>query len=278
MFSIRIPLQNDAVTVKFSQAKQAASLNSQTKGLAFKYVAQGQEQYELGKQQLTLGAGEFILLPQKCAFTARAQPHNQVVQGICIDFFSDVDELTADLMTSKLLLGLPLPVSFLDSVDKVPQKAGSLTSLSGELWVQELKQATIQLSAKAGRIQPILSDLARKTSTQQQLFLHLELARRYIKKHYRQQIRLATLAKRVGLSPHRLQRFFRAVYGQSPQQMIIQERMVSAKKLLTQPELSLQEIAFWLGYSDQAAFSNQFLRTYNQRPSEMRRWLLNPSA
>ncbi|MEL6660086.1 MAG: AraC family transcriptional regulator [Bacteroidota bacterium] len=271
MFSIRIPFQSQAITVKFSQARQSAHLNGQTKGLAFKYVAQGAEHYEIGRQQLTLRSGEFMLLPQNCQFVAKAAPKRKPVRGICIDFLAEVDMLAEELSNSALLFAIPLPVSFLTSVKTVPQKPSLVSSAYGEQWVEQLKIATGQLSTKAQQMQPILGDLVRKTSTQQQLFLRLERTRQYVQQHYQKQLQLPKLGRIAGLSPHRLQRLFKAVYGKSPQQMQIGLRMEAARRLLTESELTLDQIAFQLGYTDSAAFSNQYMRTYKQRPSQARR-------
>ncbi|MEO0728114.1 MAG: AraC family transcriptional regulator [Bacteroidota bacterium] len=275
MFSIRIPFQNQTTTVKFSQARQSAHLRSKTKGLAFKYVTQGAEHYEIGQQQLILRSGEFMLLPQNCRFVAKAEPKRKPVRGICVDFLAEVDMLAEELSKSALLFAIPLPVSFLTSVKTVPQKASLISPSYGEELVAQLKVATGQLSTKVQQMRPILGGLVRKSSTQQQLFLRLELARQYVQAHYQKQLQLAKLGRIVGLSPHRLQRFFKEVYGQSPQQMQIGLRMEAARRLLAKPQHSLEQIAFQLGYTDLAAFSNQYLRTYHQRPSQARRQLFD---
>ena len=275
MFSIRIPLQNRSATVKLSQARQEARLTSTTKGLAFKYVAQGCEHYQVKGQDITLHAGEFLLLPQGRDFTAVAEPRTEVVSGICVDFLADVETLADELSRADLLFAFPLPVSFLQLEDRTDPLVNNLTLRSSQEFVKRLKQATAALSAKAQDVQPILASKVRKTSTQQHLFVRLHLAHQYIKQHYRKRLRLVELSQASGISAHRLQRLFRAIYGQSPQQMQTQLRMEEGKSLLANPQLAIQEIAFHLGFTDLAAFSNQFLQVHGLRPTQMRQQLLS---
>ncbi|TFW16387.1 AraC family transcriptional regulator [Duganella callida] len=71
------------------------------------------------------------------------------------------------------------------------------------------------------------------------------------------QVRLATIAEKLKLSPRTLQRKL-SEDGATFQQVLDQARFALAKEYLRRPELSLVDIAFLLGYQEQSAFNHAF--------------------
>ena len=66
-------------------------------------------------------------------------------------------------------------------------------------------------------------------------------------------------------------RVFHHVYGISPKQYVSSLRLAEAKKLLLEPELSIEEVAFRIGFSSLSDFSRQFKRWTGQSPSLCRK-------
>lgn len=64
-----------------------------------------------------------------------------------------------------------------------------------------------------------------------------------------------------------LQRSFGEYFGMSPKQYITKLRMGKALELLSEGELSIKEIAFSCGYSDEKYFSRAFRKKYGCPPS-----------
>ena len=88
----------------------------------------------------------------------------------------------------------------------------------------------------------------------------------------------AALANRLGLSQRTLQRRV-ADLDTSVSAIIDEVRSATARQLLTDPELSLFEIALALGYSSDSAFRRAFRRWTGQTPAQYRRALGDqPSA
>ncbi len=79
------------------------------------------------------------------------------------------------------------------------------------------------------------------------------------------------LAKVVFRSPDYCQKLFSAEYGTTPYAYQIKQKMLTAKSLLTNTNLSVGEIAGRLGYGDIHYFSNLFLQKCGCRPSEYRK-------
>ena len=70
-------------------------------------------------------------------------------------------------------------------------------------------------------------------------------------------------------SPSGLQRSFKQYYGLSPIKFLIKLRMSRALELLTENKLSVKEIAFSVGFSDEKYFSRAFKHIYGYPPSTL---------
>ncbi|WP_343730820.1 AraC family transcriptional regulator ligand-binding domain-containing protein [Duganella sp.] len=83
------------------------------------------------------------------------------------------------------------------------------------------------------------------------------------------QVRLASIAEELKLSPRTLQRKLSEA-GASFQQVLDQARFALAKDYLRRPELSLIDIAFLLGYQEQSAFNHAFKEWAGVNPGAYR--------
>jgi AraC-like DNA-binding protein len=92
----------------------------------------------------------------------------------------------------------------------------------------------------------------------------------YIQMHYREKIRIAQLADKIGISRSYLTKLMQSNYGLSPQEFLIKIRMENAAHFLNHTEDSIREIAADVGYDDPLAFSKAFRQYYDASPSEFR--------
>jgi AraC-like DNA-binding protein len=83
------------------------------------------------------------------------------------------------------------------------------------------------------------------------------------------QVRLASVAEALGLSPRTLQRKLSDA-GVNFQQVLDQTRFALARDYLRQPGLSLVDIAFLLGYQEQSAFNHAFREWAGVNPGAWR--------
>lgn len=94
---------------------------------------------------------------------------------------------------------------------------------------------------------------------------------RYIHEHYEMPLTIDSLATILECSPRHLARLFRnSDIGQSPSDYLIQFRMQKASELLTQTELTLQDIAINVGYQDGYYFSRMFKKYMGLSPIRYR--------
>lgn len=83
---------------------------------------------------------------------------------------------------------------------------------------------------------------------------------------------IAQMAEMVPLSTSRFHAVYKAMFGTTPTQDLIDSRIENAKNLLrTKPDISMKEAAECLGYSDQYSFIRQFKAITGQTPGTYRK-------
>ncbi|WP_078381876.1 response regulator [Sutcliffiella halmapala] len=98
--------------------------------------------------------------------------------------------------------------------------------------------------------------------------------KRYIIEHSHEDITLDGLAKKVGLSPIYISKMFKEKQGVNYIDFLTECRIEKAKKLMANPEKSIKEITFEVGYHDPNYFSKVFKKMTNVSPKEYRKTLL----
>jgi AraC family transcriptional regulator len=93
----------------------------------------------------------------------------------------------------------------------------------------------------------------------------------YVDAHLDERIAVAHLASLIGLSERHFARRFREATGQSVHAFVEQARLRRARALLAEPDLSIKQVAFALGFASPANFSDAFLRQSGERPAAFRR-------
>ena len=81
---------------------------------------------------------------------------------------------------------------------------------------------------------------------------------------------LPDVAATVGYSAGHLRRIFARVLGQAPRAVFADVRMRRARYLLSNTDMSAEQIAFACGYSEIASFSRAFRGAHGSAPSEWR--------
>lgn len=84
---------------------------------------------------------------------------------------------------------------------------------------------------------------------------------------------IAAVARRIGVSRSHFDREFTRQTGQSPQQFLINCKIIEARRYLESSHLRVGEIAEALGYKDIYFFSRQFKQLVGQSPMEYRKAL-----
>lgn len=98
----------------------------------------------------------------------------------------------------------------------------------------------------------------------------VERFRELIDTHYRQHWQLQNYASMMAVSQVQLRTACAAVTGQSPAKLVHARLIAEAKRHLIFGDLSMEQIAFGLGFSDAAYFTRFFRKEVGQSPSQFR--------
>jgi AraC family transcriptional activator of pobA len=94
--------------------------------------------------------------------------------------------------------------------------------------------------------------------------------RELIDQHYRRNLPLQDYASMMSVSPAQLRTACAATSGLSPIKMIHARVITEAKRSLIFGDMSIEQIAYWLGFTDTAYFTRFFRKEVGQSPSRFR--------
>ena len=89
----------------------------------------------------------------------------------------------------------------------------------------------------------------------------------YMSYYYMEDLTLEYLSQIMHISPAYMSRIFKEETGFSPIQFLIQLRLQKAKELLSNPSVSIKQVAKAVGYEDAYYFSKLFKKHYDVPPS-----------
>lgn len=102
----------------------------------------------------------------------------------------------------------------------------------------------------------------------------IQQIKQYIVEHSHKDISLDAIGKKVGLSPFYISKMFKEHLGVNYIDFLTECRIEKAKKLMSDPERSLKEITFEVGYHDPNYFSKVFKKMCDASPTEYRKTLM----
>src|SRR5215213_8204147 len=103
--------------------------------------------------------------------------------------------------------------------------------------------------------------------TPSDLLPHLRRARDLIDSRYADDLDVATIAQRAGVSKYHFIRSFSGEYGQTPAQYLAHRRIERAQDLLRSTNLTVTEVCMLVGYTSLGSFSTKFRALVGSSPS-----------
>ncbi|MEX1307563.1 MAG: AraC family transcriptional regulator [Eubacteriales bacterium] len=101
-------------------------------------------------------------------------------------------------------------------------------------------------------------------------YVHFNNAVEFVQKNYSIQISVNDIAKYVGVERKYLSYIFKTMSNTSPKQYLTTTRLNRAAIMLTESNLSIQEVAYSVGYSDPLLFSKSFKNAYGVCPRDFK--------
>jgi AraC-like DNA-binding protein len=232
-------------------------------------VAQGAKQVMLGGEVHRYDASNYLL----SAFDLPA--HCQVVEAaperpyLCVKLCLDMDLLRELLASAPAALpgrpGLGLAVSPLDHglLDAVLRLVRLIETPDDLAVLGPLAEREILYRLLTGPQGNRLRERALAGSRSQQVARAIE----WLRRHYRQPLRIGELAAEVAMSASSLHHHFRAVTAMSPLQYQKQLRLQEARRLLISDPGDVASVAHRVGYESPSQFSREYSRQFGAPPS-----------
>lgn len=118
---------------------------------------------------------------------------------------------------------------------------------------------------------PLLEAFPRPAKERQVVDPRVRLALEIMRQELGGTLRVAEVARRVALSPSRLEHLIRAERGRSFSAELRHTRLAEAKTLLRDDTLWVKEVAAQCGYASMPSFSRAFKEKFGSPPSGRRR-------
>lgn len=216
----------------------------------------GQCVYWIDEQKLILHKGDLLLIPGNISYYAKSIPtvfHSQTrilfhnVYRWPLPIFLSNQAVHAKVYSYEVAQDLVRKIEA-QWQEKPAYFEVMTTALCTELlthWCRELDRGSI--------------------STERER--HVELMKGYIQTHYRERITKEELGEFIRRSPNYAATLFRTVTGQTISEVVHSHRIKAAKYMLTESELTVGEIAEYLGYADVSYFHRVFKRITGVSPA-----------
>ncbi|REE88506.1 two-component system response regulator YesN [Paenibacillus taihuensis] len=102
--------------------------------------------------------------------------------------------------------------------------------------------------------------------------------KRYIREHAHEDLSLERIAAHVDRNPFYVSKLFKEYFGMNYIDYLTECRVETAKQLMQDPDKSLKEITFEIGYNDPNYFSRVFRKIVGSTPTDYRKQLLRPAV
>ena len=91
----------------------------------------------------------------------------------------------------------------------------------------------------------------------------------YVERNFQDKIASEDAARLCGMSPFRFGRAFKDAFGMPFRDYVVRVRLQEASRLLQNPQASVSEVAYTVGFNDMSYFSRMFKRYFGVSPSAM---------
>jgi len=152
----------------------------------------------------------------------------------------------------------------LDLITRLKQESDS-KNVGHVIATEAILTSLLLLLVRKTRLEQVEGEAATRNATRL-----ADWFRELIDEHYRENLPLAAYLSKMAVSPAQLRAACAAATGLSPSKMIHARIITEAKRSLIFGDMSVEQIAYWLGFSDAAYFTRFFRKEVGQSPSQFR--------
>jgi AraC-like DNA-binding protein len=237
----------------------------------FALVAQGAKSIMLGADTFNYGVGQFLLVSLDLPVVSRVTEASPELPHLGLGMAIDGAKL-AELMSR---IDVPAAAAAAGKRLGVAVNTASPDLLEATLRLLRLLDRPVDIPALAPLIeQEILYHLLTGPCGAQLIQIamadspgnKIALSISWLKSNYGEQLRMAELAQRVGMSVSSLHHHFKAVTAMTPVQYQKQLRLHEARRLMLVEKLDVGTAGYRVGYQSPSQFSREYGRLYGMPP------------
>lgn len=223
----------------------------------FLFVERGELTYFIDGQRIPLARGDILYFPAGSSRYAAGNGRQGHLK------YAVLFKRTASVPATPLLDEGRLRLIRSSHYEYVKQRFGLLV----QQWLGKMPYYETVCS---GILLELLGLAERETESahlpSKKLLLATEI-QQYILSHYREPIRIETLAELVDRTPNYVTKIFREVTGMTPIRYLHQVRVTAARDLLVNTHMSIAQVADRLGFCDQSYFNRVYKKIMGYPPS-----------
>lgn len=236
--------------------------------MEFHWISAGTETVYLPQENrhIHLQPGQILLLPGGVYHGITTG--DGTVDRLCFNFSAEPGE-NADSPVLELFRGMSKVQIFEDAVANDLICQASLLDTDAALGEMQQGMLFLNVALRLLGSTDRAPSAKRQTHSQKQKWVIEE----YIERHYTDADGIEGLARELYLSARQTRKLVQRFLGEDYKSIIIRRRMELADIYLQDPQRSLEEIAWQVGYRSYSGFQLCFKRFYGITPSERRRQL-----
>lgn len=228
------------------------------------YITSGEGTFSIAGSNVSVKAGDFLFINTNVPHTeisSKQKCMGYIVLGVTNTGFIFKKQEKSDFMhINKAAISPSVPMIF----NEIRQQFDSNEKYSAEICASLLEAALIY----------ILKDLSQVKLTNEPLrsvSKECSEIKRYIDTHYREPLTLDFLSKLSHLNKFYLIHSFKKAFGMTPINYMQFCRISEGRRLLTETDMPISQIAQVLGFSSQSSFTQCFKKTVLLTPSQLRK-------
>ena len=222
-------------------------------------------------RQINLSAGQILLIPRGVYHSFFTENTN--VERFAFNFSADLQEKGSSTILDMYLNTKDVMVFENEAANNYINQCRKLIAQPGNR-LTGTRQGTLMLNAVLELFASIPyaqeSIQAESTKAMRQRWT----VEQYIEQHFTDSDGIEGLAKALFLSPRQTRTLVRRFLGEDYKQIIVRRRMELAEIYMMDPNITLEDIAWQVGYKSYSGFQLSYKNFYGVTPSERRRQLI----